>query len=409
MAGVAWSEGAPTRVVTQVPTTIDDFHFSGTQPEADPNVFDPIVGASEGSCSNCHGGYTFYLESDKMRNWAGSMMAQAGRDPLFLAALAVANQDAAFSGDMCLRCHAPAAWYAGRSEPTDGSGLIEIADFEGTNCHFCHRLVDPEYAVGVSPAADLGILTALGVDLPMDFGSGQLVVDPDGGARRGPIDGITHPQGATAIYSPFHSDSNFCGSCHDVSNPVFSRQPDGTYAPNALGAEHPTGLQTDMFPIERTFSEWSQSTFANGGVQMNGRFGGNHATGIIETCQDCHMPDAEGRATKNSNLLQDAAQHAFNGGNTWMLDAVRNLYPDTETFMSDVVVSESQARAISRLQDASDMDLSQEGSQLKVRITNFTGHKLPTGYPEGRRMWLHVEFYDDLAQQISEFGHYDGS
>ena len=47
------------------------------------------------------------------------MMAQAGRDPVFYAALDIANADAAFSGDFCLRCHVPRGWLDGRhSAPT---------------------------------------------------------------------------------------------------------------------------------------------------------------------------------------------------------------------------------------------------------------------------------------------------
>ncbi len=49
------------------------------------------------------------------------MMADVARDPLFLANLAIASQDAANSGDLCLRCHLPRGWMAGRSVPTDGS------------------------------------------------------------------------------------------------------------------------------------------------------------------------------------------------------------------------------------------------------------------------------------------------
>ena len=42
------------------------------------------------------------------------MMAQAGRDPLFWAALDVANNDVPGIGDFCLRCHSPAGWLDGR-------------------------------------------------------------------------------------------------------------------------------------------------------------------------------------------------------------------------------------------------------------------------------------------------------
>jgi hypothetical protein len=41
-----------------------------------------------------------------------------------------------------------------------------------------------------------------------------------------------------------------------------------------------------------------------------------------------------------------------------------------------------------------------------VRITNQTGHKLPTGYPEGRRMWVNVRFLDESGKVLKELGIY---
>ena len=35
-------------------------------------------------------------------------------------------------------------------------------------------------------------------------------------------------------------------------------------------------------------------------------------------------------------------------------------------------------------------------------VTNLTGHKLITGYPEGRRMWLNIKWYDSNNQIIRE-------
>ena len=55
-------------------------------------------------------------------------MGQAARDPLFHACLAVANQDAAFAGDLCIRCHTPGGWISGRSEPTDGGTRLTVED-----------------------------------------------------------------------------------------------------------------------------------------------------------------------------------------------------------------------------------------------------------------------------------------
>lgn len=88
----------------------------------------------------CHSGYDQTVEP--MFNWRGSMMSQAGRDPVFYGALDVANYDVPGVGDFCLRCHAPKAWLEGRSEPPDGSAMTGD-DFEGVFCDFCHAHVDP--------------------------------------------------------------------------------------------------------------------------------------------------------------------------------------------------------------------------------------------------------------------------
>ncbi|MBT8075072.1 MAG: hypothetical protein KJN61_01265, partial [Gammaproteobacteria bacterium] len=57
---------------------------------------------SPNKCDNCHGGYNSAVEP--AHNWRGSMMAHAGRDPIFWATLAVAEQDFDGAGDLCLRC-----------------------------------------------------------------------------------------------------------------------------------------------------------------------------------------------------------------------------------------------------------------------------------------------------------------
>ena len=286
---------------------------------------------------------------------------------------------------------------------------------DGVTCNFCHRLVDPNYTPGESPDEDIPIIASLLAQdlLPFQFGSAQYVVDPDD-VRRGPSAPDEwpynpHPGNEPIIVSPFYRQADLCGTCHDVSNPVFSLQPDGSYAPNALDQPHPSMDKYEMFPVERTFSEWSQSQFAAGGVQLDGRFGGEHATGVMETCQDCHMPDRVGPGCNVGGfpIHPDLPQHAFNGGNTWVLDAIRTLYDDFETGLHADVVADSLARALEMLQNASDMELTIAEDLLSVRIINYTGHKLPTGYPEGRRMWLNVQFFDDQEELIIEHGAYD--
>ncbi|MFT5424343.1 MAG: hypothetical protein ACI89L_002138 [Phycisphaerales bacterium] len=381
-------------------TTLADFFGHGTQPGT---LIDPIQSVND--CKSCHGGYDPLHE--QFEPWAASMMAQAQRDPLYLASLSVANQDAAFAGDLCLRCHTPTGWLAGRTNPTDGSALVDI-DLEGINCNFCHRMVDPDHTVSLDPAADLGILTALEVGdngIPVSQHSGHYVIDPND-VRRGPFDLGTFARHDWLV-SPYHSSSEACAACHDVSNPVYSRQPDGTYAVNDVSVIPPSQNKLDQFPSERTYSEWSMSQYALGPVETFGRFGGNITA--VSSCQDCHMPDGTGAGAKNRALRDDLPSHFFNGGNTWVLNAVRNLYPDSLTDLTSQSASDSIARAVTRLQSAADLEAWQDGTDLVVRVTNWSGHKLPTGYPEGRRMWLNIRFLDAGGLPVAEHGAYDNA
>lgn len=380
------------------PTTLQDFFGPGTQPGM---LTDGIESVNR--CDSCHGGYDALHEP--LRPWAASLMGQAMRDPMFRACLTIANQDAAFAGDLCLRCHTPGGWVEGRSTPTDGSALLEI-DYEGVNCNFCHRMVDPHYVSGVSPAVDQAILAALpdGVnEVPLSQHSGHFVLDPED-RRRGPFD-LGNFNKHDWYESAFHASSTMCATCHDVSNPAFSRQPDDTYALNDLDTPAPSHNKLDQFPIERTYSEWLMSDFALGPVQMGGRYGGNLTA--VSSCQDCHMPDETGKGCKTGEERTNLPTHYFNGGNTWVLDAVRNLYPDADTGLSAESVAASNGRAEQMLRNAADLDAWQAANELVVRVTNWSGHKLPTGYPEGRRMWLTVEFYDELGNEIVTHGHYD--
>ncbi|HSG29730.1 MAG TPA: hypothetical protein VLA34_14715, partial [Candidatus Krumholzibacterium sp.] len=86
-----------------VPTSLRDMELSGTQPHEGAIMDDPDL-----SCASCHGNYDTAVEP--WYNWRGSMMSQAMRDPLFLACVTVAEQDAPSVGDLCIRCHSPGGW-----------------------------------------------------------------------------------------------------------------------------------------------------------------------------------------------------------------------------------------------------------------------------------------------------------
>jgi hypothetical protein len=391
----AVAPGGPPPDLLPLGTTLADYFQPGSQPSSEV-IYDSFV--ASGNCRVCHAqdnGTPLAVHGP----WQGSMMAQAARDPLFHAALAVANQDAAFSGDLCIRCHSPGGWISGRSEPTDASALTS-ADRDGVSCSVCHRMVDPVFRPGISPAIDASILKAI-QPLPLHPGGGNYVLDPED-RRRGPYVTVTSP-GHVWLHDPFLRSAELCATCHDVSNPVYERHADGTYGPAGFGQPHPTGDKHDMFPLERTYSEWLHSDFARFGVETNGRFGGERS--FVRTCQDCHMPRQAGKGCAFGGVRDDLASHDFAGGNTWVQDMISNLYPNDGINPENLNAGKERSRSM--LERACTLELRQRGNLLTVRIFNETGHKLPTGYPEGRRMWIHAAFFSEDADLLAEHGRYD--
>jgi hypothetical protein len=399
-----------------IPTTPDDYFQRGTQPGG---LVDAMVSGA-GNCVFCHSGYD--IEVEPYRPWSASMMGQSARDPLFWACLSVANQDADGAGTFCLRCHIPNAFLEGRAAAADGSMLI-AQDFESVNCNFCHRAVNPAFPTpGDGPIEDDAILADLDLlDLiPAQGSNARYIIDPTD-SRRGPFDDVpSNPHNPVSILvSPFHRQAEFCWTCHDVSNMLFSLQPDDTYVMESLGTAHSSGSQDDMFPLHRTYSEWKNSYyFTQNGVQHDGRFGGNHPTGVMNVCQDCHMPDQVGKGCGLPAFPErpDVPQHSFAGSNTWGLKAVRAVdvdgdkipdFPDSVTGLSDETVNAQIARNTDMLEKATDLTLTQIGDDMRVRVLNQTGHKVPTGFPDGRRMWVNVKFLDVKDQVAVELGEFD--
>ena len=374
------------------PTTLRDFDMPGSQPFEAGTLNDP------GACALCHGDYDAAVEP--YFNWQGSMMAQASIDPLFEACLAVANQDAPDSGDLCLRCHLPRGWLRGRSVPTDGSQMLP-EDASGVSCDLCHRLVDPVEAQE-NPAEDGAILASLSF-APTEFGNGQFVVDPTG-ARRGPF--VDATSGHPILVSPFHREAALCGTCHDVSNTAFERDPNGHYVPNAFDAPAADFSPHTLMPIERTYSEWLNSDYNSVTGVYAPEFGGNRE--FVATCQDCHLRDTTGQGCNFGlpPIRDDLPLHDMTGGSTWLPGLLSSLFPGQ---VNEAALQAGITRARYMLQNAADMTVSQERGLLKVRVVNRTGHKLPTGYPEGRRMWINVRFYDETMSLVGESGAYDAA
>jgi len=390
-------------LVVAVNTTIDDFFMPGSQPDV-TRTYDP-----PSNCANCHSGIINNTDQsyEPTFGWQGSMMSQAMRDPLYLASLAIANQDADFAGDLCLRCHTPAGWLGGRSEPTDGSSLT-LNDKEGIDCHFCHEIINPE-STNPDDLIILNELEAMG-NRPPQSGNGMFIVDSDNKKRHGPFDDAD-PKSHKVIYDSFYSKSDYCATCHDVSNPAFTKSGD-EYILNDLGIKSPSFNTYDMFPAERTYSEWKMSAYNTPEGVSGTAFGGNKAT--VSTCQDCHMQDVTGYGCNRKGVLlrNDLPQHDMTGGNTFVPKLIKQLYP-SDASVNIAALDEGILRARGMLQNAATLDLSiikeSQYFEASVTITNETGHKLPSGYPEGRRMWINLTAYDNSGTIIFESGAYDES
>jgi len=412
-----------------VPTEIQQ---PGTQPNQVKNLETPD------KCDNCHGGYNRAVEP--AFNWRGSMMANAGRDPIFWATLAVAEQDFDGAGDLCIRCHSTAGWLAGRSTPTDGSGLM-ASDADGVDCDTCHKMTNP------NNSEHLGIMVAPFVanneQTPATgyYGSGMLSLW-GGSAKLGPYsDAVARHQFAQ---SKFHRDVNFCGSCHDVSNPAVGdlahnngtqATADPVVASGVPGSAVDTKAAFNNFPyqygiVERTFSEYSAgalsqtlvSAYNNLPADLNGgaikaafdAAGGNYKDGTARyfSCQTCHVRATTGVGCNKSGVPTrlDLPLHDMTGGNYWMPDVILDqnlsnllrLGGGLTTLQIDAIKA-GKDRALQQLKLAASLSVS--GNTLK--IVNLTGHKLISGYPEGRRMWLNVMWYDAANNLLREDGKYD--
>lgn len=350
----------------RIPIAHGQVLLPGTQPGEGNLKFDSVE-----QCRVCHE-QTKSGRRAPYTSWSSGVMSLAAKDPLFRAAMAIANQDIAGVGNHCLRCHTPAGFLEGRAMPPDGSGLTDD-DLRGVACAACHRLLDPRLPEAARAAKDV----------PPGFGNGMMVVDPFD-VMRGPYGDDEAAQGRPhrVRKSPFHASGQLCGVCHNVSNPTQASdvkiQP-----PHAYGH------------IERTYSEWLLSDFSK-----------QDSAG---SCQSCHYPAVErgGYPARFSDLRREHfVEHGPPGGSTWVQDAIWMLWEGRD--MDRAALEQGKQRARRMLRTAAALELSfPEPGQGRLRITNLTGHKLPTGYPEGRRLWVNVRFLGAGGKLLGEIGRYD--
>ena len=308
--------------------------------------------------------------------WEGSMMANAGRDPLWRAVVSaeVAATPAAAAAieSKCMTCHTPMAVTDARLVGDPDPGLDVIASgterghlaTDGVSCTVCHQ-IEPD-----------------GLGTPDSLSGGYTILGE--GRAYGPHDDpFDHPMEEHSGFLPESSDhvmdSALCATCHTLTTDALAE--DGT----------PTGGQV----LEQApWLEWAASGHDEAGT----------------SCQDCHLPttDADGdpietRIARNPGGMDfpptsprtPFGRHLLVGGNTLIPAILRDNRDALQPWASDAAFDGVIAEARAQLADRSAtvtvdaVDRSPGALSFTVEVQPLTGHKLPTGIPL-RRAWLRV-------------------
>ncbi len=247
-------------------------------------------------------------------------------------------------------------------------------------------------------------------------------------------------------YSRYHKSKYLCSTCHDISNPILHN----------LGADPTLILPTESdstysyYHVERTFSEFMLSDYAQqGGAAGIGPFAPtvfetSFANNFIAKCQDCHLRDVVGvGCNKNGAPLRPNEStehpesglplHDMTGGNAWVSWVLASAMPNSPAYNGTNFALLNQGPAVLTLdmtagQSAdpvallagvdrskqqlllgaaiNDLVYTPGSGHISFKVQNQTGHKLISGFPEGRRMFVNIKAYQG-GSLIYEVNPYD--
>jgi len=257
-----------------------------------------------------------------------------------------------------------------------GHPLNQLA-VDGVSCAVCHQI--PK-----NPADNLRNSGDLGINLNLSAGErpiyGALAISEQNANL------MKAASGYTPVQSEHVRESTLCASCHELYlNYV---KTDGTLS---------TG--EDLFYEQTPYSEWLASNISG-----------------QSSCQNCHMPPAEGAAPVSNltpqNLVQPFARHTFTGGNVFMLSLFRQFSEEQDIPGNLLLFDEHIQRTRQFLQNQtatlvlSPVEQGDDAIIFSVGIEVLTGHKFPTSFPS-RRSWLHDTVSDAQGKLFFESGGYD--
>ncbi len=338
-------------------------------------------------CVACHNGITTPTGEDVSIgvDWRTSMMANAGRDPYWMAAVRREMIDHPTASklieDECTICHMPMMRYeaqlAGRRGeafahlPPDPGKLADRLADDGVSCSVCHQITDENLGrrdsfVGgfkIDEKATPGNRRVYG---PFEIDKGRTTIMKSSSAFQ-PTEG-KHIQ-----------SSELCATCH-------------TLLTQALDAQ---GKVIGELPEQVPYQEWLHSDYKN-----------------TRSCQACHMPEVPVDVPITSVFGEPrsgVSRHTFLGGNFFMQRMLNRFRNDLAVAAPPREMDAAANRTIAHLQSES-AKVSVSGLEVRngrldvdISVENLGGHKLPTAYPS-RRVWMHVTVRDRGGNIVFESG-----
>lgn len=343
-----------------------------------------------GLCVVCHaqladaGGNDVSID----KHWRSVMMANAARDPVFLAKVTSEIQRApaleAVIEEKCSVCHMHMAFAQSKVDGSeiaifdggfaDKENELHEAASDGVSCNVCHQIEREN--LGTAESFSGGLVIDTSTDPPDRKSYGPFPEPFTNNMRR--VAGFTPLAGLQTL------NPALCATCHTLYTPYLDE------AGNVAGE----------FPEQTAFLEWQHSAYATVG----------------QTCQRCHMPEADGAVLISNSprppqieAREPFVQHHFVGGNVFMINLLKQNIEELELTCSTEHLDGTLQRLLTQLEQnalvlsVTEAKAADDTLTVAMRVDSLAGHKLPTGFPS-RRAWIHLVVKDGSGQVIFESG-----